>query len=356
MTHPATFHVIEFLASFLSMVGSVIVILVYWLLPDRRAHPSAIILFIAICDLVLSLRFFVRATAWIADPDSGDKIKSLHLFDDDCVSSITWSIAAETASQAWNCVWCVNVMFDLHYPVRDSSRFMTLYHIWAWVCTISMTTFILVMDEYGGVQYGDYVYCGIPNSTFHTVSAASEFFFTIFCLIFALASLLYAWRRLGTLRDRDAIHLLHLHAAYVFVFLVLWLGQRVASMANTINIVHQIISLLWQAQAFFVCIIRLQEPDIFAQLLLALGCKSCVYHFRPHLKASGLREPLVSEDDMSMLLEMPQSAGDGSQPHSAWGVSHTLKAELEVTDSLGMPAKTHHTTAAGRRRTDAGDL
>lgn len=284
-------------------------------------------------------------------------IKSLHIFDDDCVSSVTWSIVAETASQAWNCIWCLNVMYDLMFPINDSSRFMNFYHLWAWSCTAAMTTAILVLDQYGGVEYGDYVYCGIPNSTFSTLSSSIEFFFTIFCLIWAMVSLAYTWRRLGTLHDKDAIHMLWIHSAYVLVFIILWLGQRTASMIHSSSLFHQIVSLLWQAQAFFVCIIRLQEPLIVPALLMSLGLSGIVHRFWPKLNPNALTERLLTDEDMSMLVEMPQSASGHGGSHSVWGVSNMLRAELEVTDSLGMPAQSNSVSVAHTtRRTAAGDL
>jgi hypothetical protein len=74
-------------------------------------------------------------------------VRSMHLFHDGCVVSIAWSAFFETATVAWNGVWCLNLMYQLRFPtIAPPTHVLCRYHLYGWgMPTIMVREFLLLL-------------------------------------------------------------------------------------------------------------------------------------------------------------------------------------------------------------------
>ena len=267
-----SFHIWECVMSSLSLSGAIVVVAVHYLLPATRAFPSDIILLIAICDFFLSLRFWLRAVAWLAVPEPHDPVRSFHVFDDGCISSLVWSAFFETASMTWNAVWCFNFILQLRYPTSDARKHMPRYHAYCWFFSCALVALQSASGYYGGVVYGEYAYCALTPYRLTNPFVLVDFVFAAIQLAVAVASLIYAQVRLRHVKAHASSRaLLNSHNAYGGIYLALWSVHRIVSVVGGPILLHQVVALFWQAQAFFIACVRLAEPGLLPSLLAALG-------------------------------------------------------------------------------------
>eukprot|EP00051_Salpingoeca_urceolata_P017470 m.238032 g.238032 ORF g.238032 m.238032 type:complete len:380 (+) comp18963_c0_seq5:678-1817(+) len=345
------FHTLELAFSVVGIAGALCIIAVYIAMPKTRAHPSSIILLIAISDFFLALRFMVRGVAWLVHPDPYAQPRSMHIFDDDCVSSMVWVSLFETLSVAWNCTWCVDLILQLKNPRHSTEHMMRWYILYTSASSAAMTVIHLAHNSMGPIVYGEYEFCGEHDQTLHNPAMVVKFVFTMLQLVVACVSLFYVYQRLRFLTSEldsvQSLGLLKRHAAYVFVFIVLWSAQIIVTVIGHEDMgVHQWVALLWMAQAFPVALVRLSEPHLLPTLIRGMSC--CT----PNRE----REPLLddvpsiqttSQDPPSPLDKSFFSFSEGANASNLsssstqwsveppWGPSTSVRAELELADAAG---------------------
>eukprot|EP00730_Choanoeca_flexa_P017761 TRINITY_DN8585_c0_g1_i2.p1 TRINITY_DN8585_c0_g1~~TRINITY_DN8585_c0_g1_i2.p1 ORF type:complete len:345 (+),score=25.84 TRINITY_DN8585_c0_g1_i2:32-1036(+) len=302
------FHELELVAGSLSVLGALAVVWCYY--KYDRAHPAQIILIIALLDCLLAAKFMLRATAWLIHPKQRvDHSESFHTFADGCATSIAWSAFFETATVAWNAIWCINLIRQLANPHR--ARSSVYYHAYGWLAPALMVGLQLGVSDYGQVSDGPYSFCSLRPSDHSNWVFLFEFGFVMINIAIALLSLVYAFMRLRQ-GGRESHRLLWHHATYAIVFAFLWGFERNLSWHKDLSKTgHQIMGLLWQCQGFFVALIRLNELRI-------LSCCQRTQH------------TYVAITDTDDLVEERQN-----DPNN-WGASSAVRSELEVDDAFGL--------------------
>eukprot|EP00052_Salpingoeca_macrocollata_P022198 m.192484 g.192484 ORF g.192484 m.192484 type:complete len:425 (+) comp21742_c1_seq1:765-2039(+) len=362
------YHAAAFVFSLLGMLGSLTIMFVYWKMPQRRAYPAPIILMIAISDLALGTRFFVRSVAFLVNPDGPTDGVSLHIVHDDCLLSVLWMGLAETSSETWNALWCLNLIYDLKYPTRESRDFFKFFNLLVVLLSAGMTTLFLAEKHYGTVAYGGYVSCSLQGDTLSTASLAVEFILTVLCIGAAIVSLIYLYSRLRTISEEDGKRMLRNHTAYVMIFLFVWLFQRIVQFVGGHNLLHQVSIVLFQGQAFFVCIVRLTEPRILPSLLLLCGVSGdWVRKYWPSFTYAD-DDPLLERltaDEAGTPPVLPPPHTPKTELHTAeytlntssarpgWGVDDAVRAGLQVSDMLGPRTASRREDSNSRREDSA---
>ncbi|EGD78938.1 hypothetical protein PTSG_01912 [Salpingoeca rosetta] len=332
------FHVFELLAGCVGVVGALLVVGTFWLLPKFREHPAELILFVSICDLFLSLKFLVRGAAWLAPGPSYEDARSFHLFNDGCTSSIVWSAVFETASISWNAIWCLHLMYQTRFPDRDASVLVKFYHVYVWAMVAANIAIQLTTSDRGTSSSANgYHYCSLLPHTVHNTAIMFDFVVSMASVGVALCSLVYTWIRLGCGVSKEVHALALRHYAFCLIFIFLWTAEKSFVVWRVSSNFHTAVGVLWQAQGFFVALIRLSEPGLLRALLRRFRCRNS------GIGDYGDADSSDDDDDDDMaarqLLLAPWSGlhiCEQSEPtQGTWGASSSIRAELAVTDSLG---------------------
>lgn len=147
------FYIIQGLFSGLSFLGSVLIVASAFTIPNLRKHPTTLVLYLSVCDLLFSLKYFVVAVAPNSE-DWEDKDTNKEL----CMWEAVWSQffgmshfgcnwRKGLASVSWNAMISINLMISVANPFANTATKEILYHFYVWVLSIS-TTVILAVGEF----------------------------------------------------------------------------------------------------------------------------------------------------------------------------------------------------------------
>jgi hypothetical protein len=197
----------------MSAFGSFGIILSALLISKLRENPHTLVVFLALSDFMLSLKFI--ATALYPGSASLQNIYEI------CMLQAGWAQFWALASVSWNAIISLNLIIKLKSPFTNSAGYEKYYHVWVWGLS-SLTTAALVMTQSFG-KSGDGT-CWFPE---YSQPYYKLLFFAPLLAYFGVsfASLVVYLQRLKTLgNDRRVAFRMTL---YVFIFIMFWTGPLV---------------------------------------------------------------------------------------------------------------------------------
>jgi hypothetical protein len=335
--------------------------------------------------------------------------RSLHLIADGCVTEIVWGAFTETASQAWNAVWsvfginpvgrggrglpgtralpngtptrallrgptrCFNMALRLRNPTLDTRRYMRYYHVYAWGLAAVLAVAEGSLHAYVEVYDAGFFFCGQAEASLRNPAILLQTLLTYSQVAVALVSAAYLLCRLRRVQTPAGRRAGRHHAAYVLVFILVWLLQRTFRVIPGVPAeLRHVVTFVWLAQAFLIAGLRLAEPGVARALFRALRARCCAC--RPScahgsVVAPALRErlllpsssvPEIGPDDdgdlfaapgaaspmteriaeagsrsPTMPRRVPGAAHDARDAASPWGLSESLLAGRHGVALLG---------------------
>eukprot|EP00026_Physarum_polycephalum_P003879 Phypoly_transcript_03895.p1 GENE.Phypoly_transcript_03895~~Phypoly_transcript_03895.p1 ORF type:complete len:624 (+),score=54.89 Phypoly_transcript_03895:95-1966(+) len=153
---PTVYHVAAIL-SLLSCLGSGSVVFSYISFPELRKHPTIMVVFLSICDMLYSLKFIAvgLSEAALSLEDSPHKGW--------CIMGAMWGQFWGVSSISWNAMISLNVVMNLRNPFKSTTRFLKFYHAYVWSVAL-ITTCILFSHPKSLGPNGEGT-CGVDDAT-----------------------------------------------------------------------------------------------------------------------------------------------------------------------------------------------
>jgi len=267
--------------AFMSFCGALFVIFTFITIKELRKHPTRMIFFLSVCDVLFSLKFLV--TSFL--PHSGE-------LEDHTVACILQAGVQQffgLASISWNGMISLNLIINTTRPFENSSAYNKLYHIWVW--GLSGVTSVIMFAARSTGPSGDGT-CWVEGQR----SFIRLLFFVPLIIYFAisLSSLVIATvysRNYGvkvngsanSLSERNRMGMLLRMASYTLVFILCWTGpliHRIAQFTGRIDDIQHPNFLMFldaisvSIQGFVNSMIWLSNPSIL---------KGFIYNIRKYL-------------------------------------------------------------------------
>lgn len=202
----------------MSFCGAVFVIISYMSMPVLRKHPTSMIFYLSVSDLLFSLKFIVTALY----PHS-DKLEQ-HTFS--CYLQAGWAQFWGLASISWNGMISLNLIINLHKQgFARTSNLSKFYHMFVWGLSIATTSIMFAAHDRIG-ESGDGT-CWVEkwNDPYRLL-------FLVPLLVYfsvSISAVLLAFVRTsnGVMSDSSRRGVMLRMVSYVAVFLLCWAGPVV---------------------------------------------------------------------------------------------------------------------------------
>eukprot|EP01127_Copromyxa_protea_P002386 TRINITY_DN1227_c0_g1_i1.p1 TRINITY_DN1227_c0_g1~~TRINITY_DN1227_c0_g1_i1.p1 ORF type:complete len:864 (+),score=147.02 TRINITY_DN1227_c0_g1_i1:31-2622(+) len=210
------FYIVQGLFSGFSFLGSILIVASSFTIPDLRKHPTTLVLYLSVCDLLFSLKYLVVAFV----PDSEDwEDKSLH--QQLCMWEAIWSQFFGIASISWNAMISINLMMSIANPFANTATKEIIYHFFVWSLAVSTTTVLALKDFYQPSGDGT---CWLNGRD--EVGWGLFYGFLVAYQLLAISALIYVGVRTGNLAKAEEYQsrVLFRMGLYVVIFIATWLG------------------------------------------------------------------------------------------------------------------------------------
>jgi hypothetical protein len=197
----------------MSFCGAMFVIFSYFSMPILRKHPTNMVFFLSVSDLLFSLKFIVTALY----PGS----KNLELESWTCYLQAGWAQFWGTASISWVGMISLNLIVELHKQgFARTASYSKYYHVFVWsLSTITTGVMFTFPDRIGSSGDGT---CWIENNA----DPLRLLFFVPLLTYFAISiySVILAFVRTsnGVMSDQSRRGVMIRMVSYVAVFLLCW--------------------------------------------------------------------------------------------------------------------------------------
>lgn len=146
------------------MIGSLVVILSYILIPQLRSFPSTkLVFYLVCCDFFFSSQFAI--TGFLPAPGdiaNNEWLCKLQVFS--CSNIVltdfqgVWLQFAGMGSVSWNAAISANLLLIMRDPFSSGSPYHKWYHLVVWTMCFGTTAAIIGMNEIGNTGEGLYVF------------------------------------------------------------------------------------------------------------------------------------------------------------------------------------------------------
>ncbi|GAM18281.1 hypothetical protein SAMD00019534_014560, partial [Acytostelium subglobosum LB1] len=200
----------------LSCIGAVFVIITFIWYKDLKKHPTRMVFFLSICDLIFSAKYMITSVI----PNS----QSLQQHMVWCNIQAALQQFFGLASISWSGMISLNLILTSANPFRNTSSLSKWYHVWVWGLSLVSTVLMFALDYEDIGPSGDGT-CWLMNKK----SLMRLSFFVPLMAYFALSigSLITAFYYSGnfsTLSDENRRGMLIRMSSYTAVFILCWLG------------------------------------------------------------------------------------------------------------------------------------
>lgn len=154
---------LNLISSSLSCLGSILIVITYWVLRDMRTGAQTVITLLAIADFFTAFGYIIGSSNFIAAFDSKDSTKCA-IFTDICeIQSFitTWSTMS---SYCWTCILAFYFFLVLVYQKgKLAANLIPLYNIIAWLSPLFIVGPMLVFGKLGYAPYVASNWCYIKD-------------------------------------------------------------------------------------------------------------------------------------------------------------------------------------------------
>ena len=158
-------------SSSLSVLGSLLIFLVYFKLKERRSIAQKIITLLAIADLFTALGYLLAAWNFLTHFGERDQSKCLNVFQPVCAIQsyiTTWS---SLCSFGWTCALALHFYLVLSPTKKHLPPKLLVYeNIVAWFVPIVIVLPLLCTDKLGFTQYAASNWCFIKDADIYPSS------------------------------------------------------------------------------------------------------------------------------------------------------------------------------------------
>ena len=160
---------VSLVSSFLSCLGSILIVLTYCLLKDTRSGAQKIITLLAIADFFAAFGYIMGGVNFLVNfKDSPVVDYHCPVFTSICeIQSFitTWSTMS---SYCWTCILAFYFFLVLVYTnSKLASRLIPLYNIIAWIAPMCIVVPLLVLNKLGYAPYVASNWCYIKDMNYH---------------------------------------------------------------------------------------------------------------------------------------------------------------------------------------------
>ncbi|KAF2069078.1 hypothetical protein CYY_009606 [Polysphondylium violaceum] len=207
--------------AFMSFCGALFVVFTFITIKELRKHPTRLIFFLSVCDVMFSLKFLV--TSFLPHSVS---------LQDHTVACLLQAGAQQffgLASISWNGMISLNLIINTTRPFENSSSYNKLYHIWVW--GLSAVTSIIMFAARSTGPSGDGT-CWVegqrsPIRLLFFVPLLIYFAISISSLIIAAIYSRNSGSSSNSLSERNRTGMLLRMASYTLVFILCWTGPLI---------------------------------------------------------------------------------------------------------------------------------
>ena len=150
-------------SSSLSCLGSILIIITYWVLRDMRTGAQTVITLLAIADFFTAFGYIIGSSNFIVGFDSKDTHKC-EIFNNICeIQSFvtTWSTMS---SYCWTCILAFYFFLVVVYQKgKLAARLIPLYNVIAWLFPLCIVGPLLVFGKLGYAPYVASNWCYIKD-------------------------------------------------------------------------------------------------------------------------------------------------------------------------------------------------
>lgn len=128
----------------LSIVGALFVSITYASFKQLRAHPTRIVAFISMCDLIFNVVLLLGTT-----------IPNDALLDTPtCIVTAVLTQFFGVASAMWNMIMAANIILVLRNPFSYTANYYKWYHLNVWGWSFVSTVIMVVFNQWGRSNLG----------------------------------------------------------------------------------------------------------------------------------------------------------------------------------------------------------
>ncbi|KAN0047295.1 hypothetical protein ACTA71_001677 [Dictyostelium dimigraforme] len=259
----------------LSCIGALFVIITFITIKDLKKHPTRMIFFLSVCDVLFSLKYLVTAVLPHSDSFQTKRVA--------CYLQAGIQQFFGLASIGWSGMISLNLIISTSRPFENTSTYSKYYHGWIWTYSIVTSAIMFKNNEVIGPS-GDGT-CWIkaedkPFLLMFFIPLLIYFSISISSLIIAAISTrnrtLATNGRNNSWSDRNRTGMLLRMSTYTLVFIVCWAGplaHRISQIAGHHDAPNQASVLMFfdaigvSIQGFMNALIWITNPSILRGFL-----------------------------------------------------------------------------------------
>ncbi|KAN0014637.1 hypothetical protein ACTFIU_000955 [Dictyostelium citrinum] len=260
----------------LSCIGALFVIITFITIKDLKKHPTRMIFFLSVCDVLFSLKYLVTAVLPHSDSFQTKRVA--------CYLQAGIQQFFGLASIGWSGMISLNLIISTSRPFENTSTYSKFYHGWIW--SYSIVTSAILFKNYDVIGPSGDGTCWIkaedkPLLLMFFIPLLAYFSISISSLIIAAIStrnksLTSTSGRNNSWSDRNRTGMLLRMSTYTLVFIVCWAGplaHRISQIAghhdapNQANLLMFFDAIGVSIQGFMNALIWITNPSILRGFL-----------------------------------------------------------------------------------------
>lgn len=157
-------------SSAVSCIGSLLIILVYYLFKDLRSSAQKIITFLAVADLISALGYIGGSINFVVHFNDTNQ-HQCRIFNYLCIAQASLTSWSSLASFSWTLTLAFYFYVVIVYSRQALvSKLMILYHILAWVVPLFIIVPMAATKTLGYAAYAASNWCFVHSSPTHPLS------------------------------------------------------------------------------------------------------------------------------------------------------------------------------------------
>ncbi|KAM9967453.1 hypothetical protein ACTFIW_001537 [Dictyostelium discoideum] len=259
----------------LSCIGALFVIITFITIKDLKKHPTRMIFFLSVCDVLFSLKYLVTAVLPHSDSFQTKRVA--------CYLQAGIQQFFGLASIGWSGMISLNLIISTSRPFENSSSYSKFYHGWIW--SYSIVTSAILFKNYEVIGPSGDGTCWIkaedkPLLLMFFIPLLAYFSISISSLIIAAISTrnksLTSSTTNNSWSDRNRTGMLLRMSTYTLVFILCWAGplaHRISQIAGHHDAPNQASVLMFfdaigvSIQGFMNALIWITNPSILRGFL-----------------------------------------------------------------------------------------
>ncbi len=184
-TQVSVLRTLTYSISGLSVLGSLLILLVYWRNPRLRTFPVKILFFLSLADLCASLSHFLHFASFVPDP-ANPELRVVDPSESSLLSCQTQAVMQHfffLSSFFWTLSFATNHYVQVCHREPFPAKFEVLYHLLSWGVPLASTLSLGVLHAFGPTD----LWCWV--SAQHQLARWTSFYGPLLAVMAAIAVL-----------------------------------------------------------------------------------------------------------------------------------------------------------------------